>query len=480
MFYDGLMKKLVQRRRSDPRPHRTCGLRGVRLGVESLEDRRLLSISPGLGAWGHGFGYAAFYGYGDSAWQSPSYSHSSSSSSTAAGTVTLRTRPGTSFYGQSVQLTANVSGATSGSVVFSDTFNGTTTQLDKSAITVSSNGFATFTINTLAIGSHSIVAQYTDSAGTTTSSTAVTETVKATPTHTTVVASGNPLVLAAGATTADVNFTATVSSGGGCGDASAQASVPTGTVTFTVTDKAGTATTDTETLDANGKATTSKPFSLAAVTYNVTVTYNGADNFASSSTGRPLIEQIVAADAVGAGSVQTTGTTDNAITLRGGQQVSIDATQTLTQDTNGNNVLSETGAGIIFVDSVHNINLTNVVITSIVFDPNNTLAQIVGTATNPGTDASATPLDVTFTMLVNMGNGGWRSEPSISMSITGTGINYQQAGRVSSGSVSVAPTTAGTVSVPSQGASLHDRALQSWMGDGDGPGSGFHGRHGRW
>jgi hypothetical protein len=107
----------------------------------------------------------------------------------AATTVTLQTRPGTSFYGQPIQLAAKVAGATGGTVQFFD--NGSTTPLDAKPISVV-NGYARFSISTLEVGSHSIVAQYDDGSGHTTSSSAVAETVRQAMTRTLVTASPKP------------------------------------------------------------------------------------------------------------------------------------------------------------------------------------------------------------------------------------------------------------------------------------------------
>jgi hypothetical protein len=81
-----------------------------------------------------------------------------------ATTLSLTTSNAAPNLGQSITLTSTVASAAStspftGSVTFSDKFNGTTTVLNASPITVT-NGVAALNIATLAAGSHSITATY--------------------------------------------------------------------------------------------------------------------------------------------------------------------------------------------------------------------------------------------------------------------------------------------------------------------------------
>ena len=81
-----------------------------------------------------------------------------------ATTIALVPTPNPAAFGAMVDLTATVTtgagtGALTGTVTFSDTFNGTTTQLG-APITVNASGVAVATINTLAVGVHSLSAIY--------------------------------------------------------------------------------------------------------------------------------------------------------------------------------------------------------------------------------------------------------------------------------------------------------------------------------
>ncbi|MGO9107757.1 MAG: G1 family glutamic endopeptidase [Thermoguttaceae bacterium] len=443
MFYRLLKEKLAATWRSQRKQREKCLSRqrrpdGARLCVESLEDRRLLSVSP-LGL------------------RSLLSAHNFNAS---AVTVALQNWPSTSQYGQSVLMTATVSGATTGTAEF---FDGTT---ELGAVALSSNGIANFVTNGLPVGTDSITAEYFASGATVASatSTAVPETVNAASTRTVVTTSGNPLVAGT-----SVSFTAVVSSSGLCGTTSGQGTTPAGTVAFTVTDEAGgTPITGTVTVDANGVATFTPSTTLAAGTYDVTATFTSANGDFSASSSRVLVEQIVAASAVGAGTVSA-GTSANPVSLRGGATLTIDSTQALNSTTN---TLTETGAGVTYVDSASNINLTSTSITSVVFSSNGYQAEITGTGNNVTTDSSGNTVStpVTFTLIVSSGSGQGYSLPSASISITGTGISYQRSAPVRSGSISVDATTAGTTSIlPSTSG-----------GDGDGQGGGGGRGQGGW
>ncbi len=463
MWYDPLTARLAGLRKGHGSRHnrnvqqqhrrpRASLLRG-----ERLEDRRLLSMSPWFGVLVHGFEHPS------------SRSQGSSGSSQAALTVSLHDRPSTSFYGQSVQLTAKVAGATNGTVEF---FDGTT-QLG-TAVSVSSNGVANLATDTLAVGTHSITAEYFSTGATTatSTSTAVPETVNAAPTNTIVVASGNPAVAAGAQASSNVTFTAIVGSWGSGRGGNANSVAPAGTVTFTVADTAGdTPITATVTVDSTGRATFS-PSALAAGTYDVTATFTPSDGNSTASSSEVLVEQVVAPSAVGIGSV-TVGTSASPVTLRGGQQVSVDVTQAIDST---QSVLSEAGNGITYVDSARGINLTvtSSEITSVVFSSNGYQAEITGTGTNV---SGTTDTQVAFTLLIDAGSGDWFSRPGISITISGTGINYQQSSRVSSGSIAV-DGTASTTSILPLSSSTHDRALQSVTDEWGGMGSGgFHQGH---
>ena len=433
MFFGTLHKKLglLDNRQSSQRlggAPRQCRYDGSRLRIESLEDRRMLSVSPLLAAI---------------------HSSASSAASTPPA-ITLHVQPGTSYYGRSVLMTAKVPGATGGTVEFLDG----TTLLDTA--TPLTDEVFNYTTSTLTVGSHPITAEYfaTGATSPTDISDIVTEQVNATPTHTVVTASANPVVLTGSSTTADVTLTAAVGSGSRFRGTSGPGNVPVGTVTFTVTDTAGgpgATTTDTETLDSTGKASYTP--SLAAGSYDVTVTFNpGNGNYATSATPKPLVEQVVTPSVLGSGTVSTGGTS---ATLHGGQQVTIDVAQ------DNSSGLTETGNGITYVDTAKGIDLTSTQVEWVVFSSNGHRAEIVGTGTNTNADGSTTP--VTFTMLVNGGNGNEYSRPSVTMIISGGDINYHRSSAVSQGSVSVDGT--GDITIPRLSSAAHGRALQAVLDD---------------
>jgi hypothetical protein len=463
MWYSSLTDKFTsfwkrqpkRRDREDWKQHRPGR---TRLRGEWLEDRRLLSMSPLLGALAHGAAHFSAHTHQSSL---------SGTSSTPALTVTLQNHPSTSFYGQSVYLTAKVAGATNGTVEF---FDGTT-QLG-STVNVSSNGVANLAINTLSVGTHSITAEYFADGATTATSTsaALPETVNPAPTSIALVASSNPSIVVSADATPTLSFTAVVGSWGLCLATGAATSTPAGTVAFTVTNEAGgTPITGTATVDSIGRATFT-PSALAAGTYDVTATFTPGDGNYLASSSRTLIEKVVAPADVGVGTVSA-GTSTNPITLRDGQQLSIDLTQAFDSTTN---VLTETGNGITYVDSAKGINLTipSSAITSIVFSSNGHQAEITGSGTNVN-GTTSTP--VTFTIWVDSGSGDWRSQPSVRITISGLTSPYEQSGRVTTGSASV-NETGSTVTIPRPGGTPHDRALESLQGDW-----GFEGfRFGHW
>ena len=143
-------------------------------------------------------------------------------------------------------------------------------------------------------------------------------------------------------------------------------------------------------------------------------------------------------------------------TLHGGQQVTIEVAQ------DNSSGLTETGNGITYVDTAKGIDLTSTqVLERVVFNSNGHRAEIVGTGTNTNADGSTTP--VTFTMLVNGGNGNEYSRPSVTMIISGGDINYHRSSAVSQGSVSVNGT--GDITIPRLSSAAHGRALQAVLDD---------------
>jgi len=192
------------------------------------------------------------------------------SKATSTTTVVSSANPATA--GQSVTLTATVTGPSgnmtvpTGSVTFMD---GTTTL---GSGTLSASGTATYSTSSLSTGSHSITAVYSgDSNFNGSTSTALTLTVNAAAllsTTTTVSSSANP-----SAQGQSVTFTATVSGPSG------NMLVPTGSVTF----MDGTTTLGTGSLNSSAQATYSTS-SLTAGTHSITAVYAGDTNFAGSTS----------------------------------------------------------------------------------------------------------------------------------------------------------------------------------------------------
>jgi hypothetical protein len=191
----------------------------------------------------------------------------------AVSTTTLVSSANPSVFGQSVVLTATVSG--SGAA----TPTGTITFLDGAATLgtgMLSGGKATLTKSNFTVGSHTLTASYGGDANFMAStSTALAQTVNKASTATALVSSQNP-----SDSGQSVMFTATVTAG------APGAGTPTGTVTFFD----GTKSLSNITLNSQGKAvfTTS---GLAVGTRSMTAKYNGDANFSTSVS--PVLLQTV-------------------------------------------------------------------------------------------------------------------------------------------------------------------------------------------
>ncbi|MCK9916401.1 Ig-like domain repeat protein [Microbacteriaceae bacterium K1510] len=186
-----------------------------------------------------------------------------------AASISLVSAPSPSITGQTVTMTATVTGA-SGSPTGSVTFQDGATTLGTATL---AGGVATFQTNALSIGSHSLTAVYggdSNYAGNTSSP--VTQTVNApSATTTTLTSSANPSTIGQ-----PVTFTAHVTSSGG---------TPTGTVTFW----------DGATMLGNGTlaggAATFQTSALASGPHTLTAVYGGDTSFAGS-TSTPLAQTI--------------------------------------------------------------------------------------------------------------------------------------------------------------------------------------------
>jgi hypothetical protein len=169
-----------------------------------------------------------------------------------------------------------------------------------------SGGVGTFTTSTLAIGSHSVTAQYGgDSNFASSTSLAVTQVVNGKPSTTTISSSANP---SQGGQS--VTFTATVTGTGG---------TPTGTVTFLD----GVTTLGTGTL-SSGVATFSTSTLITGL-HSITAKYAGDSSFAASTS--TILSQLVNTKA------STTALTSSVNPSQNGQSVTFTATVTGTGGT---------------------------------------------------------------------------------------------------------------------------------------------------
>ncbi len=171
-----------------------------------------------------------------------------------------------SVHGQQVTFTATVSavapasGTPTGDVDF---FDGNTL-LDSVEL---QNGVATYYISTLAIGTHTITAEYEGDADFTDSSDSLTQTVNKAASTVVMTSSANPSTLGE-----DVTFTATVSAG------SPGSGTPTGDVVFT----ADGVTLDTVPLNSQGQATVSTS-ELTVGSHIIVANYEGDSDFTGNS-----------------------------------------------------------------------------------------------------------------------------------------------------------------------------------------------------
>jgi hypothetical protein len=174
-----------------------------------------------------------------------------------------------SLVGQMVQFTDTVSGSSStptGTVTFEDASN------VLGAETLDANGVAAFSTAGLAVGSHNIIANYSGDANYAANSAALTQTVNAKTTSTSLTSSLNPALV-----NQSVTFTTQVTS--------SQGGTPTGSVTFLD----GPNALGIVALDANGNAS----FSTAGLTigsHTITANYGGDANYAANNA---MLTQVV-------------------------------------------------------------------------------------------------------------------------------------------------------------------------------------------
>jgi len=208
----------------------------------------------------------------------------------ASSTITLSSSANPSIFGQSITLTASVTGnAPSGTVTFMD---GATT-LGTGTL---SAGVATFSTSTLGVASHSITAVYSgDVNNAVSTSSALTQGVNAVTTTTALASSANPATFGQ-----SVTLTATVTG-----------NAPTGTVTF----MDGAATLGTGTL-SSGVATFNTS-TLSVASHSITAVYGGDANNSTSTSS--VVAQVVSVV------VTTTNLASNANPATFGQGITLTA-----------------------------------------------------------------------------------------------------------------------------------------------------------
>ncbi len=183
----------------------------------------------------------------------------------AASTTTLVSSFNPSAYDQSVTFTATVKPATTGTPTGTVTFKNGAVVLG--AATLNASGVATLSTSALTVGAHAITAVYGGSVDFLTStSAALTQTVKAAASTTALISSLNP-----SAYNQSVTFTATVKS--------ATTGIPTGTVTF----KNGAVALGSVALNASGIATLSTT-TIAVGAHSITAVYSGSTDFLTSTS----------------------------------------------------------------------------------------------------------------------------------------------------------------------------------------------------
>jgi hypothetical protein len=185
-------------------------------------------------------------------------------------TTTLTTTASPTVYGQSITYTATVAGPgspTGGIPTGSVTFKDGSTVLGSG--TVNSSGVATFTTNSLGVGSHLVTAYYgSDSIFAASNSFVASQTVNKASDTTALASSANPAVFGQ-----SVTFTATVTA------TAPSTGIAGGTITF----MDGTTTLGTGALNASGVATFTTS-SLSVGSHSITAAYGGSSNFNTSTS----------------------------------------------------------------------------------------------------------------------------------------------------------------------------------------------------
>ena len=242
------------------------------LGTGTLDSSGMATLTTASLAVG-AHSITAPYG-GDANFNPSSSSPLAQTVNKGATTVTSISSANPSVFGQGVIFSAAVAPAApgAGSLTGTITFQDGATSLGTSGIT---NGQASFTTSSLAVGSHSVTAVYNgDGNFNGASSAPVTQAVNKAASSTSVASSANPAAFAQ-----PVTFTATVAA------VAPGAGTPTGAVDFL---DGGTAL---GTASLTGGQATFTSSSLSIASHSITAVYVGDGNF-NGSTSAPLTETV--------------------------------------------------------------------------------------------------------------------------------------------------------------------------------------------
>lgn len=241
------------------------------IGTGTLSGGTATLVTSSLASGSHNI--TATYG-GDANFNTSTSSTLTQTVNKASTATTISSSANPSVFGQSVTLTATVTAVApgSGTPTGTVTFKGGAATLGSGTL---SGGIATFTLSSLALGSHNITAVYGgDTSFATSTSSTLTQGVNKANTTTTLSASVNPSVVGQ-----SVTFTATVSV------VSPGSGTPTGAVAF----RDGATTLGTGVM--SGNTATFAISSLALGSHSITATYGGDTNLISSTSA--ILTQVV-------------------------------------------------------------------------------------------------------------------------------------------------------------------------------------------
>jgi Bacterial Ig-like domain (group 3) len=368
-------------------------------------------------------------------------------------TTTVMSAPDPSAFGQLVTFTVTVATGTgtgnlTGTVSLADTFNGATTVL-ATGLPINTSYVATFTIATLAVGQHSIVASYSGDAGhlasisTAFGAPALIQTVVE-ETSTTLTSSVNPS--AAGQ---NVTFTAAIAISGGGGI------TPTGTVTFL----------DGSTVLATVAVTTTGAITSAAYTTNalaigvhpMTAVYSGdATNQLVGSTSEMLDQDVQATTTIALISSLNPSTYGASVTFTATISSSSPAASTGTvvffDGTNkiGTGTLAGNPAAATFATSTLNVG-THSITASYAGDPNNSAG------TSPAVSQGVNPAATSIVVASSLNPSGFGQSITFTMTVT-TGVGTGNL----TGTVSITDSYKGVLTTLATGLALNASGIATF------------------